>query len=82
MIIGLGWHFINPAFHTPYTIPADAGKIKVSAGVVDYADTFNHGWLGVLRGASVVFFAFIGFDAVSTAVRKLRTRRETCQKVF
>jgi APA family basic amino acid/polyamine antiporter len=80
MIIGLGWHFINPAFHTPYTIPADAGTIKVSAGVVNYADTFNHGWLGVLRGASVVFFAFIGFDAVSTAAQEAKNPQRDMPK--
>ena len=28
------------------------------------------GWSGVLRGAAVVFFAFIGFDAVSTAAQE------------
>jgi APA family basic amino acid/polyamine antiporter len=80
MIIGLGWHFINPAFHTPYTIPADAGIIKVSAGTVNYADTFNHGWLGVLRGASVVFFAFIGFDAVSTAAQEAKNPQKDMPK--
>ncbi len=30
------------------------------------------GWSGVLRGAAVVFFAFIGFDAVSTAAQEAR----------
>jgi APA family basic amino acid/polyamine antiporter len=30
------------------------------------------GWSGVLRGAAVVFFAYIGFDAVSTAVQEAR----------
>lgn len=34
---------------------------------------FGHfGWSGVLRGAGVVFFAFIGFDAVSTAAQEAR----------
>jgi APA family basic amino acid/polyamine antiporter len=80
MIIGLGWHFINPAFHTPYMIPADAGTVKVSTGIVDYADTFNHGWLGVLRGASVVFFAFIGFDAVSTAAQEAKNPQRDMPK--
>jgi APA family basic amino acid/polyamine antiporter len=80
MIIGLGWHFINPALHTPYLIPANAGKVAVSTGVVDYADTFNHGWLGVLRGASVVFFAFIGFDAVSTAAQEAKNPQKDMPK--
>jgi APA family basic amino acid/polyamine antiporter len=80
LIIGLGWHYINPANHTPYLIPADAGKVKVSTGTVDYGDTFNHGWLGVLRGASVVFFAFIGFDAVSTAAQEAKNPQRDMPK--
>ncbi|MDB5140229.1 MAG: amino acid permease [Mucilaginibacter sp.] len=80
MIIALGWQFINPAFHTPYIIPADAGSVKVSTGVVNYGDTFNHGWLGILRGASVVFFAFIGFDAVSTAAQEAKNPQKDMPK--
>jgi len=80
MIIALGWQFINPMFHKPYLIPADAGRVKVSTGIVDYADTFNHGWLGVLRGASVVFFAFIGFDAVSTAAQEAKNPQKDMPK--
>jgi APA family basic amino acid/polyamine antiporter len=73
LIIGFGWQFINPALHTPYMIPEDAGTIKLSTGVIhDYAATGNHGWFGVLRGASIVFFAFIGFDAVSTAAQEAK----------
>ncbi|GAA4335547.1 amino acid permease [Mucilaginibacter gynuensis] len=80
LIIGLGWQFINPANHTPYLIPADAGQVKVSTGVIDYGATFNHGWLGVLRGASVVFFAFIGFDAVSTAAQEAKNPQKDMPK--
>ena len=37
------------------------------------AGTFGaYGWSGVLRGAAVVFFAYIGFDAVSTAAQEAR----------
>jgi APA family basic amino acid/polyamine antiporter len=32
----------------------------------------SFGWSGVLRGASVVFFAYIGFDAVSTAAQEAK----------
>ncbi|MEC5146915.1 Amino acid permease [Chitinophaga sp. 180180018-2] len=73
LFIFLGWQFINPANHTPFTISADAGSIKMHNGqIVDYSNFWNHGWPGVLRGAGVVFFAFIGFDAVSTAAQETK----------
>ena len=60
MIIAIGWHFINPANHTPFLMAQDAAHTSL----------FKHGWGGVLGGAGVVFFAFIGFDAVSTAAQE------------
>ena len=81
LIIGFGWHYINPANHTPYMIPADAGTVKLDTGVIhNYADPENHGWLGVLRGASIVFFAFIGFDAVSTAAQEAKNPQKDMPK--
>lgn len=73
LIIGFGWQFISPANHQPYMIPADAGNVVLNTGQVhDYSQLLNHGWGGVLRGASIVFFAFIGFDAVSTAAQEAK----------
>jgi APA family basic amino acid/polyamine antiporter len=81
LIIALGWRYINPLNHEPYMIPADAGKVKLSTGAVhDYANPLNHGWLGVLRGAAVVFFAFIGFDAVSTAAQEAKNPQRDMPK--
>ncbi len=41
--------------------------------IPDNAGEFGHfGWSGVLRGAGVVFFAFLGFDAVSTAAQEAK----------
>jgi len=37
------------------------------------AGTGVYGWSGVIRGAAVVFFAYIGFDAVSTAAQEAKT---------
>jgi basic amino acid/polyamine antiporter, APA family len=37
------------------------------------AGTGVFGWSGVIRGAAVVFFAYIGFDAVSTAAQEAKT---------
>ena len=65
VFIAIGWGFINPANHTPYFVPeGDPGTT--------YHGFFNHGWGGVLRGAGIVFFAFIGFDAVSTAAQEAK----------
>jgi basic amino acid/polyamine antiporter, APA family len=36
------------------------------------AGTGVYGWSGVVRGAAVVFFAYIGFDAVSTAAQEAK----------
>ncbi len=61
--IAIGWRFINPANHTPFLIPA---------GMAGHEGLFKHGWGGVLGGAGIVFFAFIGFDAVSTAAQETK----------
>ncbi|MES2388880.1 MAG: amino acid permease [Bacteroidota bacterium] len=75
--IAIGWQFINPANHTPYIIPADAAPALKSDGTLyGYAQDFwKHGWGGILRGAGIVFFAFIGFDAVSTAAQEAKNPR-------
>jgi APA family basic amino acid/polyamine antiporter len=73
IFIAIGWQFIDPDNHTPYMIPADQPSAKLADGSEwSYAPTFNHGFAGVLRGAAIVFFAFIGFDAVSTAAQEAK----------
>ncbi len=63
LFIGLGWGFINEANYTPYIIPDT---------MPGHEDWNTHGWGGVLGGAGIVFFAFIGFDAVSTAAQEAK----------
>jgi APA family basic amino acid/polyamine antiporter len=57
-----GWSYINPANLTPF-IPSNNGVWG------------EFGWSGVLRGAGIIFFAYIGFDAVSTAAQETRNPR-------
>ncbi len=65
-VIVIGWKFMNPANHTPY-IPSPT-TYTTSQGV-----THEYGGLmGILGAAGVVFFAFIGFDAVSTAAQEAK----------
>jgi APA family basic amino acid/polyamine antiporter len=65
-VIGIGWQFINPANHHPYIPPP---SIYVTPQGIQHS--FG-GILGILGAAGVVFFAFIGFDAVSTAAQEAR----------
>ena len=59
VFIALGWHYIDPANYHPF-IPNNTG-------------TFGEfGWSGVLRGAGVVFFVFIGFDIVATMAQETK----------
>jgi len=42
----------------------------------------NFGWHGIATGAASIFFAYIGFDAVSTAAQEARIRRRICRWAF
>ena len=66
LFIGIGWGFINPANHTPM-IPAPTSYTTAQGITHAYG-----GILGILGAAGVVFFAYIGFDAVSTAAQEAR----------
>src|SRR5690349_13140290 len=52
LIVGVGLQYIHPANWSPL-VPPNKGQWG------------NFGWSGVLRGAGLVFFAYIGFDVVS-----------------
>ena len=66
LIIVIGWNFINPLNHTPY-IPEN-GTYFDDQGIGHHYG----GIVGILGAAGTVFFAFIGFDAVSTAAQETK----------
>jgi len=66
LVIGIGWGYINPANHTPM-IPAATTYVTPEGVAHNYG-----GIMGILGAAGVVFFAFIGFDAVSTAAQEAK----------
>lgn len=59
VFISVGWHYIRPENYTPY-IPENTGKFG------------EFGFSGIIRAAAIVFFAYIGFDAVSTAAQEAK----------
>ncbi|HHW4679173.1 MAG TPA: APC family permease [Xylella sp.] len=56
LVIIVGWKYVDPSYWKPF-IPANQGPGK-------------YGWEGVLHGAAMVFFAYIGFEAVSVAAQE------------
>ena len=59
VFITVGWQYIHPENYTPY-IPKNTGKFG------------EFGFSGIIRAAAIVFFAYIGFDAVSTAAQEAK----------
>jgi len=70
MVIIFGWGFIDAANHTPYLPPAST---YTTAQGLTHA---YGGIMGILGAAGVVFFAFIGFDAVSTAAQEAKNPKK------
>jgi basic amino acid/polyamine antiporter, APA family len=63
VFIFLGWKYINNDNYSPY-IPDNTG-------------TFGEfGFSGIIRAAAIVFFAYIGFDAVSTAAQEAKNPKK------
>jgi APA family basic amino acid/polyamine antiporter len=58
IVIVAGWHYVNPALWHPF-IPASQGPEKF-------------GWAGIMRASTLVFFAYIGFEATSTAAQEAK----------
>lgn len=59
VVIGLGAFYVKTQNYVPF-IPENTGTFG------------EYGWSGIMRAAGVVFFAYIGFDAVSTAAQEAK----------
>jgi APA family basic amino acid/polyamine antiporter len=59
VFIAVGWQYIRPENFTPY-VPDNTGEFG------------EFGFSGIIRAAAIVFFAYIGFDAVSTAAQEAK----------
>lgn len=67
LFIAFGFSYIDTANWTPY-IPENTGEYGI------------FGWSGILRGASVVFYAYLGFDALATAAQEAKNPQKDMPK--
>jgi len=67
MFIGFGLSYIDTSNWVPY-IPENTGEFG------------QFGWSGIMRGAAVVFFAYLGFDALSTAAQETKNPQRDMPK--
>src|SRR5450432_4368343 len=63
IFIFLGWRYINYSNYNPY-VPPNTGNFG------------EYGFSGIIRAAAIVFFAYIGFDAVSTAAQEAKNPKK------
>jgi APA family basic amino acid/polyamine antiporter len=66
LFIAIGFAFVKKNNWTPF----------IPDRVYDNKGVGHYGWLGVLRAAGVIFFAYIGFDAVSTTAQEAKNPKK------
>jgi basic amino acid/polyamine antiporter, APA family len=77
LVVVVGVFYIKPANYSPFIPKPEAGHdasgINQSVlSLLTGAHSSHYGWYGVLAGASIVFFAFIGFDIVATMAEETK----------
>ena len=82
IVVGLG--YMQPANFTPFippSLPTEGGSADVwSQSLFAWAtgaEPARYGVAGVLSGAALVFFAFIGFDVVATSAEEVKDPQRT-----
>jgi APA family basic amino acid/polyamine antiporter len=77
LFIGFGLSYIDMSNYSPYFVP-NTGETAVANGTLGFWDFMSseyfgiYGISGILNGAAVVFFAYLGFDALSTAAQEAK----------
>lgn len=77
LVVTVGAFYIKAENFTPFVPPAQAGEGGSGTeqslfSLLTGAGGSTYGWYGVLAGASIVFFAFIGFDIVATTAEETK----------
>ncbi|MYR08836.1 amino acid permease [Gordonia sp. SID5947] len=82
MVIIVGFFYVKADNYTPFVPPAEHGAGSEKSvdstlfSLLTGGGDSSYGWYGVLAAASIVFFAFIGFDVVATTAEETRNPRK------
>ena len=81
-VIVVGFFYINTANYSPFVPPSQPAPERTSLEQPVFAFLFGleptaYGVIGVLSGAALVFFAFIGFDVVATTAEETKEPQRT-----
>jgi APA family basic amino acid/polyamine antiporter len=77
LVVVVGAFYIKAANYSPFIPKPEAehqgrGIDQSVLSLLTGAQGSHYGWYGVLAGASIVFFAFIGFDIVATMAEETK----------
>lgn len=79
LVVVVGAFYIKPQNFSPFIPPTETGEGAAGTGfdqsvfsLLTGGGGSHYGWYGVLAGASIVFFAFLGFDVVATTAEETK----------
>jgi APA family basic amino acid/polyamine antiporter len=79
LVVVVGSFYIKAQNYSPFIPPTETGEGAAGTGIdqsvfslLTGGEGSHYGWYGVLAGASIVFFAFLGFDVVATTAEETK----------
>jgi APA family basic amino acid/polyamine antiporter len=85
LVVVVGAFYIKVANYSPFIPKPEAGNDQATIdqsvlSLLTGAHSSHYGWYGVLAGASIVFFAFIGFDILATMAEETKNPQRDVPK--
>lgn len=83
-VIVVGFFYVKAENYTPFVPPSQPGAVTETSwqlqpflSLMTGAEPSIYGFAGIVSGAALVFFAFIGFDVVATSAEEVKNPAKT-----